>query len=61
MNPWIAGEVNREHIAELRSLGRPFGVSLAGQRIGRRLIPGVQRRGRRHGVFSRRRLLSVRF
>jgi hypothetical protein len=60
MQPWIAGQVNREHIADLRSLGRPFGVPLA-RWMGRRSVTRVQPRGLWRGASSRRRSLSVRF
>jgi hypothetical protein len=30
MHPWIADQANREHIAELRALGRPFRRPRAG-------------------------------
>ena len=60
MQPWIAAQANREHITELRSLGRPFGLSLAGWRVGRLATVAQAKRSWR-GVSSRRRPLSVRF
>ena len=35
MHPWIAEQANREHVGELRSLGRPFAGSRGRWRIGR--------------------------
>jgi hypothetical protein len=43
MHPWIAEQTNREHVTELRSMSRPFGVSLVGWRGGRRWITRAQR------------------
>jgi hypothetical protein len=61
MHPWIAAQANREHIAELRSLNRPFGVSFAGWRIGRRWVARAQPKQAWRGASGRRRPLSVRF
>lgn len=35
MHSWISEQANREHVAELRSLGRPFGARRTGLRVGR--------------------------
>ncbi len=60
MHPWIAEQANREHIAELRSLGRPFRVSPAGWGLGR--LWGTQAESKRAGpVVGRKRRISVRF
>jgi hypothetical protein len=42
MHPWIAEQANREHIADLRSLSRPFGVSPVGSRVRRRWATRAQ-------------------
>jgi hypothetical protein len=61
MHPWIAGQANKEHIAQLRALSRPFGSSLVGWKVGRRWVTRAQPKRLGRGVSSRRRLLSVRF
>jgi hypothetical protein len=61
MHPWIAAQVNREHVAELRSLSRPFGLSLVGWRVGRRSVPRAESKGVWRGVSGGSRPLSVRF
>jgi hypothetical protein len=61
MNPWIAEQANRERIAQLRSLGRPFGVSLAGWRVGRQRATRAQPKRAWQGVIGSRRRVSVRF
>jgi hypothetical protein len=61
MHPWIATQANREHIAELRSLNRPFTLPLAGWRAGRRWVARAQPKRVWRGDSSRRRPLSVRF
>jgi hypothetical protein len=61
MHPWIAAQANSEHIAELRSLSRPFAVSLVGWRSGRWWANRAQAKRVWRGVSSRRRPLSVRF
>jgi hypothetical protein len=61
MHPWMAEQANREHIAQLRSLSRPFGMSLVGLRAGRRWVTWAQPRRLRQAVSDRRRRLSVRF
>jgi hypothetical protein len=61
MNPWIAGQANTERIAELRSLGRPFGLSLVGWRVGRRPVNRARSKPVWRGVSGRSRPLSVRF
>jgi hypothetical protein len=61
MHPWIAEQLNREHIAELRSLSRPFGVSPVGWRVGRQWITRAQPKRVWRGLSSRRRPLTVRF
>ena len=60
MHPWIAEQANREHIAELRSLGRPLRVPLAGRGVGRLWARGRNRSGRGWAV-GRKRRISVRF
>ena len=35
MHPWMAEQLNRQHIEDLRSLGRPFGVSFRWRRLRR--------------------------
>jgi hypothetical protein len=61
MHPWIAGQANRERIAELRSLSRPFGVSLLGSKAGRRWLTWAQPKRVGRGLSSPSRPLSVRF
>jgi hypothetical protein len=61
MHPWIAGEANRERIAELRSLGRPFELSLVGWRVGRRPVTRSRSKAVWRGVAGHNRPLSVRF
>ena len=61
MHPWIAEQANREHIAELRSLGRPLRVPLAGRGIGRLWAFGQDRSGRGRAVGPHKRRVSVRF
>lgn len=61
MHPWIAEQANREHIAELRSLGRPFGGSLGVRRINRlRLGRGARNRATL-GVTGHSRRVSIGF
>ena len=61
MHPWISEQANRQHVAELRSLGRPFGSPLAGRRAGR-LGFGRARQSRTwQGVTARKHRLSVGF
>jgi hypothetical protein len=61
MHPWIAEQANREHIAELRSLGRPVRLPLAGW--GLRRLRGAQARliHPRQALDSPKRRISVRF
>jgi hypothetical protein len=61
MHPWIAEQANREHIAELRSLSRPFGVSLVGWRVGRWWVTRARPGRLWRGASGRRRPQSVRF
>ena len=35
MHPWMTEQLNRQHIEDLRSLGRPFGVSFRWRRLRR--------------------------
>ena len=60
MHPWIAAQANREHIAELRSLGRPFSVPFPGRGV-RRIWAHGPDRTRRGWAVSRKRRISVRF
>ena len=61
MHPWIAEQANREHIAELRSLGRPVRLPWAGR--GTRRLWGTRPRlaGACPPVGSPKRRISVRF
>jgi hypothetical protein len=59
MHPWIAEQANREHIAELRALGRPLRVPLAGWRVGRRW--GARAESTRAPAVGRKRRISIRF
>jgi hypothetical protein len=61
MHPWIAEQANKEHIAELRSLNRPFGVPSVGWRLGRQRVTRPQPNRSWRGVLRRRGRLSVRF
>jgi hypothetical protein len=61
MHPWIGEQVNREHIAELRSLSRPFGVAPLGRRVGRHWATRSQSKRSWQGVAGLRRRVSVRF
>ena len=40
MHPWMTEQLNRQHIEDLRSLGRRFGVAFAGAGCGDRASPG---------------------
>ncbi len=60
MHPWIADQANREHIAELRALGRPLRVSLFGWGVGR--LWGTRAESKRASLaVGRKRRISVRF
>ena len=61
MHPWISEQANREHVAELRSLGRPFGGALAGWRPGRFRIGRAQQCRTWQGVTARKHRFSVGF
>jgi hypothetical protein len=61
MHPWIAEQANKEHIAELRSLNRPFRVPLVGRTLGRQRVARPQPKRSWRGVSRRRGRLSVRF
>jgi hypothetical protein len=61
MHPWIAAQANREHIAELRSLNRPFALSPIGWRIGRPRFRRAETKGAGLAVPGRKRRVSVRF
>jgi hypothetical protein len=59
MNPWIAEQANREHIAGLRSLSRPFGVPRIGWRLGRRRVSPPQPKPVWQAVSARSGRVSV--
>ena len=61
MHPWIAEQANRQHVAELRSLGRPFGSLTGGLRIGRRRVSRTEQERVALGLAGRRRRFSVGF
>jgi hypothetical protein len=61
MDPWIAEQANREHIAELRSLGRPLRLPLAGRGIGRHWGVRAGSKGTVPTVGHHRRRVTVRF
>jgi hypothetical protein len=61
MHPWIAEQANREHVSDLRSMGRPFGGWLAGLRLGRRPVGRGHRNPTWQGVTGGRRRVSIGF
>jgi hypothetical protein len=61
MHPWIAEQANRQHVAELRSLGRPFGSAASALRIGRRRVGRTQQERVTLDVAGRRRRFSLGF
>jgi hypothetical protein len=61
MHPWMAEQVNREHIADLRSMSRPFGLSPVGWKVGHRSGTRAQTKRVWRGLSGRIRPLSVRF
>ena len=61
MHPWMANQANRERVAELRALGRPFGGSLSTWRVERPSVDRAPHSRTWQGVGARRRRLSVGF
>ena len=61
MHPWMAEQANRERVAELRSLGRPFGGSVAGRWVGRLRVGRAPHSHTWHGARAGRRRFSVGF
>ena len=59
MHPWMTEQLNRQHIEDLRSLGRPFGVTFRWRRLRRqgvarlRLAQQPTERPRRAGGLPR--------
>jgi hypothetical protein len=44
MHPWMREQLNRQHIEDLRSLGRPFGVSFRWRRLRRQGVARLKAR-----------------
>jgi hypothetical protein len=61
MHPWIAQQANREHIVELRALGRPLRRPLAGRGAWRLWGARPELTGACPPVCGPKRRISVRF